>query len=116
MKGTQIGCGLFAAGILSLIGWGIADVAGSYFQHSDVTFTVKDKGRVCDSGNSSCYYLIYTDKGTFKDSDSLMNGKFNSSDVYGSITVGKTYNATVYGWRNGFLSMYKNIVDIHPTN
>lgn len=116
MNRAQLGCGFLAAMAIAGIAIPVSAAGSNYFHHSDVTFTVKDKGRVCDSGNSSCYYLIYTDKGTFKDSDSLMNGKFNSSDVYGSITVGKTYNATVYGWRNGFLSMYKNIVDIHPTN
>lgn len=49
----------------------------------NVTVNVRDKARVCSSGNSGCQYLIYTDHGTFKDIDSYLSGKFSSSDLYG---------------------------------
>lgn len=81
----------------------------------DVTFTVKSKERVCDSGkNGSCRYLIYTDKGTYENTDSLIKGKFNSSDVYGDINPGTKYDARVRGIRSGFFSMYPNIITISP--
>lgn len=79
----------------------------------DVTFTVKSKERVCDSGkNGTCKYLIYTDKGTFENTDSLIKGKFNSSDMYGDINPGVKYDARVRGIRSGFFSMYPNIITI----
>lgn len=82
---------------------------------SDVTFTVSGKERVCDGGkNGSCKYLIYTDHGTYENTDSLLKGKFNSSDMYGSICVGTKYTAHVRGVRAPFLSWYKNIIEIRP--
>jgi cytosine/adenosine deaminase-related metal-dependent hydrolase len=41
-----------------------------------------------------------------------MQGKFNSSDIYGSIEVGKKYTFVIVGERSGFLSMYPNIVKV----
>lgn len=55
-------------------------------------------------------YLIFTDKETFKITDSVPYWRWNSSDVYGNIHVGKTYHLKVYGWRIHFLSMYRNII------
>jgi hypothetical protein len=75
---------------------------------TSVEFTVKDKERI-HSGNTS-YYLIYTDIETFKCTDNLFYGKWNSSDMYGSLERGKRYKAQVIGWRIPFLSMYRNIV------
>jgi len=80
----------------------------------DVTITVTDKNRVCDStGKSvSCYYLIYTTSGTFKDTDSLLNGKFASSDLYGQLRRGGQYEVEAQGWRIPWMSEYPNIVRI----
>ena len=62
------------------------------------------------SGNSS-KYLVFTDSETFENTDSLFHMKWNSSDIYGSISPGE-YEAVVYGWRIPFLSWYRNIVSI----
>jgi len=80
----------------------------------DVTITVTDKNRVCDgTGKSvSCYYLIYTTSGTFKDTDSLLNGKFASSDLYGQLRRNGVYKVQVQGWRIPLMSEYPNIVRI----
>lgn len=84
-----------------------------YTSKDDVTFKVKDKERIIN-GNSS-YYLVFTDIGPLKNSDSYLMWKFNSSDVYGELNVGDSYSATCYGWRIPFLDMYKNIDnDIAP--
>lgn len=58
------------------------------------------------------YYLVFTDKGVFRIEDQLFFGKFNSSDLYGELELGKTYQITTTGFRNGFFSMYPNIVSI----
>lgn len=75
-----------------------------------VTFTVEDKAikRYDDDDK----YLIYTDSGTYEITDSLVYWRWDSSDLYGKIKVGETYEAKVYGWRIPFLSTYKNIVSV----
>jgi hypothetical protein len=80
----------------------------------DVTAVVVDKSRVCDGTGSSvsCYYLIFTDVGTFKDTDSLVAGKFASSDMYGQLQLGHAYRLQVRGYRIPVLSEYPNILKI----
>lgn len=56
------------------------------------------------------FYLIFTDGGTFELSDELIFCNFRSSDWFGDIQPGETYEFDVVGWRSGFLSMYQNIV------
>jgi hypothetical protein len=55
-------------------------------------------------------YLIFTDHGVFRNDDAGWFMKYNSSDVYGDLDVGKHYRLKVYGWRIPILSMYPNIV------
>lgn len=104
--------GLIAASIVSvLIAWGIH----AYFASDrQVTVTVQNEARVCSgSGNSvSCQYLVYTTGGTFKDTDSLISGKFSSSDLYGQLQTGHTYTLEVRGYRIPILSEYPNILRI----
>ena len=57
-------------------------------------------------------YLIYTDKGVFSNHDSMFHGKFNSSDIYGEIKVDSMYQFKVYGLRNRFWTIYKNVKSI----
>ena len=76
-----------------------------------VTATVTDKHPSPNSGE----YLIFCKDSSgetlvFRNEDSLIKGKFNSSDFYGQIEVGKTYNFTIVGSRVPFLSMYPNII------
>lgn len=84
-----------------------------------VTVTVTDKGikNYQSDSTSKSLYLIYTKDennkiATYKIEDSLIQGKFNSSDIYGSIEVGKTYTFEIVGERNELLSMYPNIVKV----
>lgn len=102
--------------ILVLFGWGV--FATYYFStnHHNVTFSVNKSERVCDSGkNGSCRYLIYTSAGVYKDTDSLINGKFNSSDLYGQLQSGKQYSCDAVGYRSGFLSEYENLISCEET-
>lgn len=62
------------------------------------------------SGKVESTYLIYTDHGVFRNDDAGWHLKYNSSDVYGNLDVGKTYRLKVYGWRIPIFSMYPNIV------
>jgi hypothetical protein len=79
-----------------------------------VTFTVEGKDRTisCD-GEGACdsYWLVFTDKGVYKNDDDVAYGKFRSSDLQGRLKEGQTYTCKVAGWRVGFMSMYPNIID-----
>lgn len=78
----------------------------------DITVTVTDKTVKNNSYESK--YLVFTKDqnggvATFEITDSLFKGRFNSSDVYAGIEIGKTYTFTVGGSRVEFLSWYPNI-------
>lgn len=81
--------------------------------HNEVA-TVTDKN--VKNNNNEGKYLIYcqdTDGNikVYEITDSLLYGRFNSSDVYAQISIGKTYEFTVGGSRNGFMSWYPNIYE-----
>ena len=81
-------------------------------EERQVTATVTDKA--VKRYNNKDKYLVYT-KNTdglvevFEITDSFAFGRFNSSDVYGGIEVGKTYSFTVVGERSELFSIYPNI-------
>lgn len=80
----------------------------------DVTVTVTDKD-VKNSHYVSKYLIFVEDENglpsTYEITDSLLKGRFDSSDVYAGIKVGNTYTFTVGGSRNEFLSWYPNIYE-----
>lgn len=61
--------------------------------------TVTDKDRVSDM-------RIYSSCGVFQVQDMMFNLEFSSSDLFGSIEEGKTYNFDTTGKRVPFLSMF----------
>lgn len=67
------------------------------------TITVTDKMVKNDT------YLIYSEDSTYEITDSVLRLRFNSSDLYGRIEVGKTYEITVGGKRVPIFSWYPNI-------
>lgn len=76
------------------------------------TATVTDKGIKNKSNDSK--YLVYCKDAdgnvvVYEITDSLFYGRFNSSDTYAGIEIGKTYEFTIGGSRNEFLSWYPNI-------
>ena len=80
----------------------------------DVTVAVTDKV-VKNYGNNS-KYLVFTEDtngtiSTFEITDSWLNGRFNSSDIYAAIKIGNTYTFIVGGSRNEFMSWYPNIYE-----
>ena len=83
----------------------------------EVIVTVTDKGIKGKDSNDK--YLIYTDVTTYEITDSLLKWRWNSSDLYGAIQVGKTYKIETGGYRIGILSEYPNIykaTEVEPTN
>jgi len=77
--------------------------------------TVTGKERIIDDESSK--YLIFgdTDEGeslVFENTDTLIRGKFNSSDFQGKMKIGQRYKVTVVGFREPFFSWYENIIDV----
>lgn len=92
----------------------IALTTSGYRNKQTIKTKVTGKERITDSdgqGRVESYYLIFTEAGTFKLTDDIFYGNFNSSDWYGSIQQDSTYTFHVVGYRIGFLSSYPNIVE-----
>ena len=100
--------------IVFFLFWGFVVIlgiisAGSAMSESVATFTVTDKvGAHGDSGD----YLIFTDKEVFTVEDNVFKMKFDATDRYNSIKIGKTYTVRTTGMRFHFFSWYRNIIEI----
>lgn len=87
------------------------------FNHKTVyTATVTDKTVKHEQDHKDTYF-IYTQlsnkqERVFKDEDTIWAWKWDSSDVYGKLAIGKTYKIKAYGFRIPFLSSYENIVNV----
>ncbi len=83
-------------------------------QRSIDNVLVKDKQITTESAKKGdkvqSTYLIFTDHGVFRNDDAGWFVKYNSSDVYGNLDIGKRYRFKVYGWRIPIFSMYPNLV------
>jgi hypothetical protein len=58
-------------------------------------------------------YMVFTTSWTYEITDSLMNMRFNSSDLFWKIESGKCYEVTIdaLSFRSGFLSSFENILE-----
>ena len=57
-------------------------------------------------------YLVITDKETFVCESSLLNGKFNNSDIFFRLKEDSTYTFQVCGIGKTAFTDYRNILDI----
>lgn len=101
--------GLIAFFILIVI------VGCNHFNRNSYNITVTDKDRIIKGDDS--YYVVFADlqngqNKVFKNEDTLIEGKWNSSDIQGKLKVGEKYKIFVYGYRFPFLSMYENIIEV----
>ena len=107
-------CGLsvlFLVGLLFIEGWHSCDVAWNRYE---VVATVTDKD-IKTSGDDS-NYLVFTEKSNgeilvMEIDDSLLAGRWDSSNDYAAIEVGETYKFNVGGVRWEFMSWYPNIFE-----
>ena len=107
--GTAVLCG--AGGVVS------------HFSRDTYTATVTDKnlkksGRGKEAADKYMVFTELPDKSVrvFEDTDSVLELKWNSSDLYAKIKTGHTYQFRAYGWRIPVLSSYENIVDVKEVN
>lgn len=57
-------------------------------------------------------YLIITDKETFICQSSMLNGKFNNSDIFWRLKEGDTYTFKVCGMGKSALTDYRNVLEV----
>lgn len=76
-----------------------------------IEIKVKDKyiKRGRNSESKDKYLIVDTDKNTYQITDLTLIGKWNSTDLYNELEIGKKYEITTSGVRNQFWSMYQNI-------
>jgi hypothetical protein len=100
--------------VAAIIIGGIAFEISSYGNVNTIEAKVEGKERITQSvGNEiESFYLVYTDKGTFKLEDDMFRGNFYSSDVYGKLKQDFTYKFKTSGYRIGFMSSYPNIIEV----
>lgn len=57
-------------------------------------------------------YLVITDKETFVCENSLLNGKYNNSDIYWRLKKDSTYTFKVAGVGKSVITQYRNILEV----
>ena len=105
-------CILSIVGIIIIFGIMFYRPINKVSNKREVTAIVTDKV-VKNSSNQSRYLVFTEDKegniNTYEITDSLLAGRFNSSDLYASIKIGSEYKFEIGCSRNQFLSWYPNI-------
>ena len=101
--------------VIGFIGGAIYFSTIEYQHEETIEITVKDK-YIKRDGDLDIYLVASEAGDTYKITDLLWKGKFNSTDLYNQLTIGKTYKVTVTGIRLQYFSMYKNINKIEEIN
>jgi hypothetical protein len=101
-----------ALSVLALIVGGIWTMIAWENTHASQTCTVQQKDRTSTSDGGSDVRIYTSNCGVLTIADDMLQGRYNSADVYSMIEPGKTYTFKTVGWRNGFFSQFPNIVDV----
>ena len=101
---------IVAVAVIMWVSWKILDLLIAWTSRRKVVATVNHKERVYYPKSLNSMYLVFTDKGVFRNQDSWAYLSFNSSDTYSRIITGSTYKFTIYGYRNRWNSEYPNIL------
>lgn len=92
----------------TVIGWPMKE----YFDREEFVIGVTGKERINDRDNP--HYRVYTDQGTFRNTDAALFGKFNSGDLQGRLKEDEFFKVKANGWRVPWLSMFRNIISAEP--
>lgn len=57
-------------------------------------------------------YLVITDKETFICESSILNGKYNNSDIFWRLKKDSTYTFKVAGHPKSFIYDYRNVLEV----
>ena len=101
--------GTVVAVLVAMLGVVAFNLVNALHREHGRTFTITGKEAV--RHDKSSRYLVFTDVTTYAVEDTVLFWRWDSSDVYGRLAIGRTYRATLQGWRIPLLSMYPNILD-----
>jgi hypothetical protein len=87
----------------------VGSCASSYYSDESVVIKVTGKEAVPVEGGHE--YRVYTEDETYVMKDSLVKGRFRTSNEYSKIKDGGTYTCTKFGVRVPLFSMFENIRD-----
>lgn len=96
----------------------IASICFSVYSYYHIeTYFVKVEGKeriTKQNGRNTIesFYVVYTNKGTFKLEDDMLRGNYYSSDLYGKLKENSTYTFKTSGYRIGWASEYPNIIEV----
>ncbi len=91
-----------------------ATLGGMFTTSTVQNCVVTEKSTAVVDGYSE--YRVHTENcGTFSIEDSLLDSRYDSADMYGSIHDGETYDFSTRGKRVGFFSMFPNIISATPS-
>lgn len=79
-----------------------------YSNSKELIIEVKDK-YVKNNDNNDKYIIIDTKNNAYEITDLFFIWKFNSTDIYSSLEIGKTYKISITGIRCRIFSNYPNI-------
>ena len=65
-----------------------------------------------DNMRTEIRYLVITDKETFICESSLINGKFDNSNIFFHLKKDSTYTFKVEGYKKSFIYDYRNILEV----
>lgn len=93
----------------------------SLFKFNDHTEVVKITKMERVTTSDSSKYMIWGvdemgEQHVYENTDELFRWKFNSSDLYGDIQEGQTYELNLIGQRFPFFSWYENILSCEPAS
>lgn len=86
-----------------------------YFKNygSEQTLEIEVKEKYIKNYTDDSKYIVIAKNGNaYEISDTIFRLKFNSTDLFGMIDIGKQYKITVTGYRIHLFSMYPNIHEI----
>lgn len=109
-RSTTIIAWVAFAALVTLPFWGFITLYRSTAHQETIKVTEKPPRIQLTDNDKQRSQLIYAEGATYVNKDSWAMLKFNSSDIYGQLQVGRRYNCEVAGWRIGFFSKYKNII------
>lgn len=92
-----------------IIGLFVWDYKITYGNVQNLEITVKDKYIKRSGSEKDKYLIVDTDGNTYQITDLGFKGKWNSTDLYNKLDIGKTYKIETSGIRSGFMSLYPNI-------
>lgn len=99
--------------IIAFIIYGVIALILSFSNHTVKTITVKSKF-ISPYGRYSNNMVGDTDGNTYKVSNYIFTGNFQSAEIYNSMDVGKSYTVSTYGIRVPFFGTFPNIVKATP--